>query len=60
MNESGEFLVYQLVNGTTFSAGIDLESGIVSKGNLTVGLSCYNVPNNHCQGALMWSGYTNP
>jgi hypothetical protein len=60
MNESGEFLVYQIVNSTTFSAGVDLESGIASKGNLTVGISCYNFPNNHCQGALMWSGYTNP
>jgi len=22
-----------------------------------VELSCYNISGNHCQGALMWSGY---
>jgi hypothetical protein len=60
MEGSGEFLVYQIVSSTTFHAGVDLASGIVSDGNLTVGLSCYNIAGNHCQGALMWSGYTTP
>jgi hypothetical protein len=53
-------LVYQIVNNTTFNAGVDLQSGILSTGALTVALSCYNIAGNHCQGALMWSGYTTP
>ena len=48
---------YRLVNNTTFEAGVDLQSGIVSTGGLNVTLSCYNIAGNHCQGALMWSGY---
>lgn len=56
----GKILIYQIVNSTTFSAGIDLESGLVSTGDLTVELSCYNISGNHCQGAIMWSGYTIP
>ena len=50
-------LVYQLVNDTTFSAGIDLGSGIPSNGDVAVELSCYNIDGNHCQGAIMWNGY---
>jgi hypothetical protein len=53
-------LVYQLVNNTTFSAGVDLQSGIQSSGDVRVELSCYNIAGNHCQGAIMWSGYTIP
>jgi hypothetical protein len=56
----GKVLVYQIINNTTFSAGVDLESGIVSAQGLTIQLSCYNIAANHCQGALMWSGYTTP
>ena len=52
----GKTLVYQIVNSTTFAAGIDLGSGI--PGPLSVVLSCYNIAGNHCQGAMMWSGYT--
>jgi hypothetical protein len=60
ISSGGKILVYQIVNSTTFNAGIDLESGIVSTGDLTVELSCYNISGNHCQGAIMWSGYTIP
>jgi hypothetical protein len=49
--------VYQLVNNTTFQAGVDLGSGIPSEGGVTVKLSCYNIAGNQCQGAIMWSGY---
>jgi len=49
--------VYQLINNTTFHAGVDLGSGIVSDGQLHVTLVCYNISTNHCVGALMWSGY---
>jgi hypothetical protein len=52
--------VYQIVNNTTFGAGVDLHSGILSTGDMRVELSCYNIAGNHCQGALMWSGYTTP
>jgi len=56
---SGNILVYQLVNNTTFHAGVDLGSGIMSTGGgLSVDLSCYNITGNKCQGAIMWSGYT--
>ncbi len=54
------YFVYQIVNSTTFNAGVDLESGVLSDGDLKVELSCYNIAGNHCQGALMWSGYTTP
>jgi len=60
VRDASGFLVYQIVNNTTFNAGIDLESGMVSDGTLTVELSCYNIAGNHCQGALMWSGHTTP
>ncbi len=50
-------IVYQIVNDTTFHAGISLGSGIESNGDVTVQLSCYNIAGNHCQGAIMWSGY---
>ena len=53
----GKTYVYEIVNNTTFHAGVDLGSGILSTGQLTVELSCYNISGNHCQGALMWSGY---
>jgi hypothetical protein len=55
--DGSKTLVYQIVNTTTFQAGISLGSGIKSNGNLTVKLSCYNIAGNHCQGAIMWSGY---
>jgi hypothetical protein len=29
----------------------------MSTGGMAVTMSCYNIANNHCQGALMWSGY---
>src|SRR5438309_1476574 len=45
---TSKFFVYQIVNSTTFNAGIDLESGISSKGQLLVQLSCYNITDNHC------------
>lgn len=55
----GKVLLYRIVNNSTFEAGIDLASGIPSSGaGITVELSCYNISGNHCQGALMWSGYT--
>jgi len=57
ISDGSKILVYQIVNNTTFSAGVDLESGITSTGSLIVQLSCYNIAGNHCQGALMWSGY---
>ena len=50
-------LVYQLVSNATFSAGVDLGSGIPSNGDVAVELSCYNIDGNHCQGAIMWYGY---
>lgn len=53
----GTIYLYQIVNDTTFEAGFDLESGILSDGTLAVELSCYNIAGNHCQGAIMWSGY---
>jgi hypothetical protein len=57
-DSSGAVLVYQLVNNTTFEAGIDLGSGIPSTGTgLEVQLSCYNISGNKCEGAIMWSGY---
>jgi hypothetical protein len=56
-DDETNFLVYQLVNNTTFQAGVDLGSGIPSNGGVTVKLSCYNIAGNHCQGAIMWSGY---
>jgi hypothetical protein len=56
ISDGAKTLVYQIVNSTTFGAKIDLGSGI--PGPLTVQLSCYNIAGNHCQGALMWSGYT--
>jgi hypothetical protein len=56
ISDGAKTFVYQIVNNTTFEAGIDLTSGI--PGPLTVSLSCYNIAGNHCQGALMWSGYT--
>jgi hypothetical protein len=55
-DDSGNVLVYELVNNTTFHAGADLQSGIPSAGGLNVTLSCYNISGNHCQGAIMWSG----
>jgi hypothetical protein len=58
ISDGSKTLVYQIVNNTTFSAGLDLESGITSTGSLIVQLSCYNIAGNHCQGAIMWSGYT--
>src|SRR5437588_6090756 len=58
--DGSKTLVYQIVNNTTFNAGVDLQSGIMSTGRLTVQLSCYNIAGNHCQGAVMWSGYTTP
>jgi len=54
---NGKTYVYEIVNNTTFHAGVDLGSGILSTGQLIVELSCYNISGNHCQGALMWSGY---
>ena len=54
---NGKTYVYEIVNNTTFHAGVDLGSGILSTGQLTVELSCYNISGNQCQGALMWSGY---
>ena len=54
---NGKIYVYEIVNNTSFHAGVDLGSGILSTGQLTVQLSCYNISGNHCQGALMWSGY---
>ncbi len=60
VRDGSRYFVYQIVNNTTFEASIHLESGIVSKGDLVVELSCYNIAGNHCQGALMWSGYTTP
>ncbi len=60
VRDGSDYFVYQIVNNTTFSAGVDLQTGIVSDGNLVVELSCYNIAGNHCQGALMWSGYTTP
>jgi len=56
-DDDTSFLVYQLVNSTTFQAGVDLGSGIPSNGGVRVTLSCYNIAGNHCQGAIMWSGY---
>jgi hypothetical protein len=59
VSDSSGVLVYQLVNNTTFHAGVDLGSGIMSTGGgISVDLSCYNITSNHCQGAIMWSGYT--
>lgn len=56
---SGKILFYRIVSNNTFDAGIDLASGIPSTGaGIEVELSCYNIAGNHCQGALMWSGYT--
>ncbi len=60
VRHGSQYFVYQIVNNSTFNAGIDLESGIVSDGDLAVELSCYNIAGNHCRGALMWSGYTTP
>ena len=54
---NGKTYVYEIVNNTTFHAGVDLGSGILSTGQLTVELSCNNISGNQCQGALMWSGY---
>jgi hypothetical protein len=54
---TGKTYFYEIVNNTTFHAGVDLGSGILSTGQLAVTLSCYNIASNHCQGALMWSGY---
>src|SRR5262249_40967538 len=45
--------VYQLVNNTTFHAGVDLGSGIMSDGHLKVALSCYGISTNHCVGTIM-------
>src|SRR3974377_527963 len=56
-DDAGNVLVYESVNNTTFHAGINLQSSIRSMGRLTVTLSCYNISGNHCQGALMWSGF---
>ena len=47
----------QAVNTTTFDAGADLHSGIVSDGSLVVSFTCQNTTNNRCVGALMYSGY---
>jgi hypothetical protein len=56
---SGKVLVYQIVNNTTFEAGINLGSGILSTGfGMKVQMGCYNITGNHCEGAIMWSGYT--
>jgi hypothetical protein len=55
--DAGHVYVYQIVNRTTYEATLHLESGIMSDGSLRVELSCYNIAGNHCQGAIMWSGY---
>jgi hypothetical protein len=57
ISDGNKTFTYQLVNNTTFGAGVDLGSGILSDGGLRVVLSCYNIAGNHCQGAIMWSGY---
>lgn len=57
ISDGARTYVYQIVNDTTFEATVHLESGITSNGGLYVELSCYNIVGNHCQGALMWSGY---
>jgi len=56
-DDTGNVLVYELVNNTTFHAGIDLQSGVPSAGALNITLSCYNIVGNHCTGAIMWSGF---
>jgi hypothetical protein len=57
VSDGAKTYYYRIVNNTTFEAGLDLEGGILSNGGLKVKLSCYNISGNHCQGALMWSGY---
>ena len=57
VSDGQHIYVYQLINDTTFEATVHLESGILSEGGLSVALSCYNIATNHCQGAIMWSGY---
>jgi hypothetical protein len=49
--------VNQIVNHTTFEAGLNLESGIVSDGSLNIDFVCQNSTNNRCVGALMWTGH---
>jgi hypothetical protein len=49
--------VYQLADDSTYEISVQLESGIPSDGTLAVSLVCFNIVNNSCQGAIMWSGY---
>jgi hypothetical protein len=48
---------------TTFAANnnghtaFSLQSGITSTAGLRIGVTCNNIGNNSCNGALMWSGY---
>ncbi len=57
VSDRSKIYMDQAVNTTTFDAGADLHSGIVSDGSLAVSFTCQNTTNNRCIGSLMWSGY---
>jgi hypothetical protein len=57
VSDRSKVYMHQAVNTTTFDAGADLHSGIVSDGTLVVSFTCQNSTNNQCIGALMYSGY---
>ncbi len=57
VSQGGKTYYYRVISHTNYESGFSLQSGIVSDGTMRVTMSCINIANNSCQGALMWSGY---